>query len=196
MQVELRDGTGSGRGVHVTAENYLAVAALDVPMVHHVAANHGEAYTVEGSVTVNNATFVLLHLQNTSETKTIIVHKVRAQLLDDAGGTAVPAAATSFSVGHSTTYSSGGTAVTPGNTNAGSSRAAEATVYHNGPTVAGTFVSLKTWRPSAEAAEVRWDDEYFVVPPNKTFSVRLTTDRTSGTAYASISFVAIDTVLE
>lgn len=190
MNTTLRDGA-TGATAEVTAGHRLQTLAASLSLLDLNALEDAQTYTVQGTVTVNNAAFVILHLKNTSLTRTMVVSKVKAQLYDHAGGTAIPNTATYFDIGTGQTYASGGTAVTPVNTNAGSGNTAEATVYHNGPTIGGTIATLQAIRPEAEGRLYEFDD-VVVIPPNRTFSVRCTTDHTSGVAYASVRFSMVD----
>jgi len=194
MNSTIRDGA-TGTTAEVTEQKRLKTLSSVFSALDLNAIEDAQSYTVHGTVTVNNAAFVIIHLKNTSTTRTMLVSQVRVQLYDQAGGTALPNTATSFDFGTGQTYSSGGTAVTPANTNAGSANTAEVTAYHNGPTIGGTHTTLQTIRPIAEAHLYTFDD-LVVVPLNRTFSVRCTTDHTSGVALASVKFsmVNLDTV--
>ena len=196
MNVVLKDGTGSGKTGRITGANRVTTLALQVPHQMHVALVKEQAYQVQGSASPNNNTEGLLHLKNTSESLYLIITYIRAQFYDFAGGTAVPNAATYFDYGHGQTYTSGGTAATPINTNAGSSNAAAVTAYDSSAAslvMGGTFSSLDTYHVKEEAEMVVWRKEgSIVITPGKTFTLRITTDHTSGVAYGRVSFLMVD----
>ncbi len=150
-------------------------------------------YQVIGDVTIANATTTVLHIKNTDSERKVVISFVRVQAIDPAGGTAPPAAANYFQLGINETVSSGGTAVTPVNVNAGSGKTASVTTTDNGPTMGGTFAEIDRWYLDADAGSQIWNKQGSVILGlNDTFSVRFVSDNTSGTAYARITFMMIE----
>jgi hypothetical protein len=150
-------------------------------------------YQVIGDVTLANATTTVLHLKNTDATRNLVISYVRVQAIDPTGGTAPPAAANYFQLGLDETVSSGGTAVTPVNVNAGSGRVADVTATDNGPTMAGTFAELDRWYLDSDGGAQTWNKEgSIILGLNDTFSVRVVSDNTGGTAYARVTFMMIE----
>jgi hypothetical protein len=190
MGFHVDDGTGKGYSVKVDSNNEMLVKSNSASLQHVVSERDGEAYQVVGDfASVNNATHTILHIQNTSATKNLTVTYIRLQTVDLAGGTAPPTANCYWQIGKGTTYSSGGTAVTPSNVNLASGNTASATCYDNNATVAGTFVELDRYYPQSEADSVTYNKEgSIVLGKDDTLEIRLTADNTSGTAYARVSF--------
>lgn len=192
MESRIVDGTGSGSQAKVTATNRLVVQSVGIPLQLDTALK-GRVFQVQGSVSVNNATHVALLLTNDSASRTLVVTDVLTTLYDYAGGTALPSANTYIDVGFGQVYSSGGVAATPRNTNAASALTSDVTAYDQDPTVTGTFISLETHHPKEEGDVAGFDKVcWLVVPPGETFSVRFTTDHTSGAGYVRVSFMMID----
>lgn len=191
MRMELGDGTGTGASAEVNSENRLLTQALSLSPQQHVALEHGQVYQVRGEDTVTvGATYDLLFIENTSSTLNMVITYIRAQYYDFAGGAAVPNAATYFEYGYGQTHTSGGTAVVPVNTNAGSSNLADVAAYEGSPVLGGTLVSLDEEVVKSEAEVHKWNKEgSVVIPPGKTFGLRLVTDNTSGEAWARVSFL-------
>ena len=193
MDVTLKDAAGTGYGVQVTQENRLLVQSLAIPLQMHEALVHGQAYQVQGSASPNNDTRACMHIENTATNRDLIVTYIRCQFYDYAGGTALPSGNTYFSVGHGQTRSSGGTTATPVNTNAGSANSAEVNAWDQNPTLTGTFSSMDTHHIKEEAELLVYRKEgSIVIPPRKSFTVKITTDHTSGAAYCRVSFMMVE----
>ena len=193
MALQIEDGGGTGRLVKVDDEGQLKVVSESQSLQHHVSKNEGNAYQVIGDFTaINNSTHTILHLKNTDTTKQLVITYMRMQVLDQAGGTAFPAAASRFELGFGRTYSSGGTAVTPVNVNATSGNVASVTAYDNNPTMAGSFTEIDRYYPTAEGDAVTYNKEgSIILGLNDTFEIRIVSDHTSGVAYARITFLML-----
>jgi hypothetical protein len=190
LEFEIVDGTGVNGSAKVNDKNELQVRATNHPIQHVISERDGQAYQVVGDfASVNNSTHTILHLKNTSTTKNMYITYIRVQTVDLAGGTTLPSANTYWQVGTGTTYSSGGTAVTPVNVNFSSANQASATAYDNNPTLGGSFTETDRYYVQSEADAVTYRKEaVMILGPNDTIDVRLISDHTSGTAYARISF--------
>jgi len=193
MGFSIVDGTGSGREVLVTKDNELVTVAHTEPLQHVLSIRDGEAYQVLGDTgSVTNTTQVILHIQNTSSTKLLVATYIRVQAIDLAGGTALPSGQTFWQIGFGTTVSSGGAARTPTNLNRTSGNTADVTALST-PTIAGTFTEIdRYYSLSSEEMEVFNKQGSIVLGKNDTLDIRLTTDHTSGIAYARCTFVMID----
>lgn len=191
MSIKIIDGTGSGNEVEVTANNQLSIVGEQHSLQFHHSFHSSNAYQVIGDFTsINNSTHTILHIKNISTTKIIAITYIRIQGLDFTGGTALPSVLTYFQLGMGTTYTSGGTVVTPVNVNFASGQTAEATVYDNSPTVGGTFTEIDKWFIESDAAQLIYNKEGSVIlGQNDTFEIRVTSNHTVGVAIARISFV-------
>jgi hypothetical protein len=166
------------------------VKSTSSELQHVIAERDGLAFQVIGDFTsVNNSTHTVLHIENTSTTKNLYITFIRVQTVDLAGGTTLPSASTYWQFGYGRTYASGGTAVTPVNTNQSSGKTADATCYDNNATMAGTFTELDRHYVESEADDQSYNKHgALVLGKGNTFEVRLTSDHTSGTAYCRASF--------
>jgi hypothetical protein len=140
-------------------------------------------FTVLGDfASINNGTFVALHIRNTSIQRQLAIVTIRTQVLGLAGGTALPSSNTYLQCGYNRTYVSGGTAVVPVNMNRASGNAAEAVCYTNNPTLTGTFIESCRAYPDAngflcEAASAAGG---LILGLNDTVEIRIVSDHTSG----------------
>jgi hypothetical protein len=183
----------TGIAAEVNGDQKLITISEQHALQHENAWYKENTYQVVGTVTIANATTTVLHIKNTDSTRKMVISYIRVQAIDPAGGTSPPAAVNYFSLGLNQTVSSGGSAVTPVNTNAGSGRVASVTATHNGPTVAGTLAELDRWYLSADGGTETWNKEgSIILGLNDTFGINFTSDNTSGTAYARVTFMMID----
>lgn len=172
------------------------VKSTSSELQHVIAERDGLAFQVIGDFTsVNNSTHTILHIENTSSSKNLYITFNRLQTVDLAGGTALPSANTYWQLGYGRTYASGGTAVTPTNTNQYSGKTADAVCYGNNPTMSGTFVELDRYYIQSEADEQSYN-KYGALALGKgnTYELRLVSDNTSGTAYCCVSFFYEDSI--
>lgn len=191
MRIEgLQSGTGSTNQAGVNSRNQFSVVSEAQSQQHYISLNEEELYSVMGDfATINAATHVLLIVTNDSSADNLYIYGVKVQMLDYAGGTALPNVATYFTTGVGQTYTSGGTAVTPVNLNRNSANTADVTAYDNNPTVGGTFTEIDRWYVDAEAGEREClTNGELIIQPRGTFSVRVTSDHTSGVAMAQVIF--------
>ncbi len=194
MEVILKNNT-NGTTVGVSPENQLQVVAESKSLQHFISQEKQNTYQVIGTATIANATTTVLHLKNTDSERDLVISYIRVQTIDAASGTALPSANTYFDIGLDRTVSSGGSAVTPVNVNASSGKTASVTATAAGPTMAGTFAEIDRWYCDADAGSNTFrKDGSIILGLNDTIEVRLTSDHTSGTAYARITFMMIDRV--
>lgn len=188
------EGPKRGTAVNVTKEGNLATRAVVHELQHYYSREKGQVYQVIGdSASITSGTNTLLHIRNDSTTHAMVVSYVRMQAVDLAGGTVPPAVGTYFQMGFGTTYTSGGTAVTPVNTNNSSGNTAGVTAYDGKPTVGGTFVEIDRWYPDSDADEQTYNKHGSVIlGKNDALEIRLVTDNTSGTGYCRITFAMIE----
>lgn len=189
MPEQLRDGTGKGYLARVAKDNRLQVYSNSASN-QHVASeeNHG-AFQVIGTATLASGTVVALHIKNTNTEDTLVCSYIRHQIIDHAGGTALPNASNYFRVALGRTYSSGGSTATPVNVYSGSGETPGATIYQGAPTLAGTAREIDRWYTKAEADMNTFNKEgALIIPPNQTLELAYVGDQTSGTIYTRLSF--------
>ncbi len=192
MEVLLKNNT-DGTTVGVSKDNQLKVLAESQSLQHFVSLNEQNTYQVIGTATIANATTTVLHIKNDDPDKWLVVTYMRVQTIDAASGTALPSANTYFDIGFDRTVSSGGSAVTPVNMNAASGKVASITATAAGPTMAGTFAEIDRWYCDADAgAQVYKKEGSLILGLTDTLEIRLTSDHTSGTAYARVTFMMIE----
>jgi len=191
MTILIGDGEGGGHTAGVTEENQLKTLAVTHSIQHHNSRREGNAYQVIGDfAAVNNSTHTILHVINNSSTLDMVVTYLRLNVVDLTGGTALPSSSTFFQVGFGDTVSAGGTIVTPVNMNQSSGKSAPVTATDNNPTMAGTFTEIDRWYPDVEGNEnTYYKDGSIVMGVGESIDIRVTSDHTTGLAYARLSFI-------
>ena len=179
----------NGDGVHVDTSYRMFVNSKSSPVQHIISEEEENAYQVSGEtawVAASGAENVL-HLQNTSTDKNVIITYIRLQVVTDL---TVPAAGSYFTIETGETYSSGGTAIVPVNMHIGSAKTASTAVYHNNPTLAGTSTIFEKWLPASNGDTETYSKEgSIIINPTKTVKVLFTPAAShTGTAYARMSF--------
>lgn len=192
MEVRIQnndDGTIAG----VTNGGQLRVISESHSLPFHISYTQASVYQFVADATVINGTAVVWHITNTDTNRIMVFAEIDAQVVDAAGGTAIPSANTYFELGFDRTYSSGGTAITPVNQNRTIGKVASATLYDNAPTLAGTFLQTQKWFPSAEAERYTFEErDSLILGLNDTLEMRVVSDHTSGTALSHCTFMMID----
>jgi hypothetical protein len=193
MAIILESGVGNADKLGITSENQAKVQAEIHELQHHVSWTDGQCYqTIGYESAITNTTQTILHIKNTSSTKNFVVSYMRLQIVGESGGTALPAAATFFSLGFGRTYSSGGRSVTPVNMNQTSGNVAALTCYDDSPTLAGTFTEFDNWYPDSGAMITYNKHGSLILGLNDTMEIRLTTNHTAGTGFARVTGFFID----
>jgi len=179
----------NGDGVHVDTSYRMFVNSKSSPVQHIISEEEENAYQVLGETAWAAASGAenILHLQNTSTDKNIVVTYIRLQVVTDL---TIPAIGSYFTLETGETYSSGGTATVPVNMHIGSSKTASADVYHNNPTLTGTSTIFEKWLPSTSGNTETYSKEgSIIINPTKTIKVTFTPAAShTGTAYARMSF--------
>ena len=187
LQVE--DGTGRGFRAGVTSENQLRTEAEIHELQHHISLNEGQVYQAIGVHTVGSAgKKVILHIRNNDPSRFMVISYMRIQY---PGGDGTIDAATYFDCGLDTTYTSGGTEVTPVNMNASSGNVASVVAYDDNPTVGGSFAEFDRLYPD-KTMEFFNKHGSLILGFDDTMSWRLTTDQTSGLVYARVTLMMLD----
>ena len=187
---QIKDGTGKGYLAKVTKDNRLSVfsASASVQLVQSLEQN--EAYQVIGTSTLSSGTTTALHVQNSSSTKNMIITYMRHQVVDPAGGAALPNTSNYFSMAFGREYVSGGSLVTPVNVFAGAGKTAELTCYQSAPVLSGTADEIDRWYTKDEADMNSFRKEgAVIIPPNRTIELSYVGDQISGLLYARMSFL-------
>jgi len=191
MGTVLEDGAnGTANKVGVTSGFRLQTAAVCQSEQHHASRNSGQAYQVQGNVALTAATKVALHIKNTSSTRKLIVTYIRMQVLDPAGGTALPDSGNYMLLNFDQTLTSGGTTVTAVNMNRSSGNSADTTCTDNNPTLGGTAVEFDRWYLTATNSEMmKYNKEgTLILGQNDTLTIAAVTDQTSGECQVRVSF--------
>ena len=193
MPETIRDGKGRGYLAEVDREQRLKVFSTNISIQNYISEFKDQAYQVIGTATLSSGTTVALHIKNTSSDKDMLITYLRHQVIDPAGGTALPNASNYYRLALGRTYSSGGSTATPVNCKGGSGNAAEVVAYQGGPTLAGTALELDRWYTKDEADMNNFNKEGAVIlPPSTTLELSYVGDQTSGTLYTRLSFLMED----
>ncbi len=192
----IRDGGGRGFLAKVNKEHQLKTVAESHSIQHHVSRTAGESYQVIGDfASVAGSTYTVLHLLNTNTVKKVCISYIRIEAVGITGIT-LPDADSYFQIGFGTTYSSGGSAVTPVVMNRTSGKASGVTAYDNNPIVIGTFIEFDRWYPEANGVMMNFNKEgSILLGQNDTMEIRFVSDGSTsdGTVYARITFFLLDT---
>lgn len=189
----IESGSGNGKIATVDGDNRLSVVSFNLPFQHLVAKDYNKTFQVWGAATLASGTVTPLHIKNNSSDKVLVVTYVRWQVMDPAGGTALPTATNYMELGFGPTYASGGTAVTPVNMSSGSSVQSTAQCFQGDPTLSGSLTAADRWYPKSEGDMHSWTkDGSTLVLPGSTLALQYTGDHTSGTVMARVSFVEVE----
>ncbi|MCK5018287.1 MAG: hypothetical protein KAS32_14615 [Candidatus Peribacteraceae bacterium] len=186
----IKDGTGTGKNAQVTEKNQLSVKSESESIQHSQSFNEEQAYQVRGNTNLASAAVTVLHIENTSSTRSIVVTYIRHQVIAASGGTEFPNVSNYLAIGFGTTYDSGGSVCTPINMNNGSGHTAEVISYCGAPTVTGTFTEFDRWYTKADGDMNTYNKEgSVIIQPNQTFEVRYIGDHSSGIISTRVSFI-------
>lgn len=186
--MKIESGVGNGKFVGVDDNNRLKTNAISIPLQHEASKQRNKAFQVWGETTLASGTVTPLHFINTSAVDTATVTFIRWQLIDPAGGTALPSAANYLQIGTGATYSSGGTTLSPTNMAIGSSVVSSITAY-SGPTLSGSVTAFDKEYAKGEAEMRSYSKEgALVIQPGQSITVQFVGDHTSGTVYSRVSF--------
>ena len=184
----IKDGVGTGKSAKVNQDNQLEVHASIAEQIHWYSEVKGQAYSVVGVTdTLTAATVPILHFKNTSTTAELVIEAINFQTIAEAA--TIPASGIYFQIAFGRTFSSAGTLITPINVNSGSGNAAEVTVYHSTPVLAGTASEFRRIynQTDGELYEIH-PDGAIIIAPNDTLEISYVTTGTAGIASASVLF--------
>ena len=185
---------GSGRQAFVSTGGQLLVQAENLSLQHYISRYNGQAHqTIFQDTGLTNKTNVVGHIKNNSSFLSLVVTYIRLQIPVVAGGTALGGnVANYWSLNFGKTYSSGGTAASAVNMNRSSGNAADITAYQGDPVLAGTAKEFDRLYVSDNGQESYNKEGSLILGPNDTLDLSFTTDNTSGTAYARLTYMMMD----
>lgn len=191
--MKIESGTGNGRYAAVDANNRLVVSATSYSRQHVASKNENNAFQVVGTATPASGTVNVLHLNNNTTNKTYTLTYIRNQIVDPAGGTALPNASNYWQLGFGMSYASGGSAVSPVNVFAGASKTPGSISYDSNPTLTGTFDEVDRYYFKSDGdVETYSKDGALIIPPGRSLTARFVGDHTSGVVYTRFSFYVSD----
>ena len=188
----LESGLGNGKLAGVDGDNRLLTASFNIPFQHLIAKDYQKTFQVLGEATLANGTVTPLHIKNNSSDRVYVVTYIRWQIIDQAGGTALPNASNYWQLGFGSTYTSGGTSVTPVNMSSGSNTISSLVAYQASPTLSGSLTVCDKHYAKAEADMNTYNKEgAMLLLPGSTVAAQFVGDHTSGTIYTRISLAEV-----
>ena len=188
----IESGTGNGRLASVDIENRLSVASFNLPFQNVLAKDYQKTFQVWGTADLASGTVTPLHIKNNSSDKVLVLTYLRWQIIDNAGGTAIPNASNYMTFGYGPTYVSGGTASVPTNMSSGSSVLSNMLAYGSNPTLNGATTVFDRHYPQTEGEMHTYaKDGSAQILAGNTFVAQYVGDHTSGTVYVRASVVEV-----
>lgn len=190
MDIRIKDNS-TGTVAKVTPEFQLETRAETLSHQHYISREFAQTFQVIGVTdTLTAATIPVLHIKNDDPERDLVISYIRLQIVDP--NATLPGVGDYFQLGLGTTIS-GGSAVTPVNTNASSGKVASVTATHSTPSSSGTFSELDRWYPTADGDSVTYNkDGSIILGLNDTFEIRIVSTSTAGIAYARTTFMMVD----
>lgn len=195
MGLTIEDGKGSGQLAQVD-DNRLRATVTSCTLSNHVTLDQtdGGIFTAVGTATITGATsFFPMFIQNTDPNFLLVIERIIVEIVGATGGTALPNVGDFFSLLFNTTYTSGGTAITPVILNRTSTKVANANVFNNNPTLGvATALESHRWYPLSNGTTfelIRPETDDIVLGRNNTLAVRYTTTNTGGTILTTVKFI-------
>lgn len=185
----IEDGTGNGYQVKISDENALKIVGETHHIQHHFSKIKGQTFQLLSTLSFNaSGSHSLIHIKNTSASLLLGITYIRLQ---GVGFSSLPSENDYISIGGDTTYSSGGTTITPINMNFKSGNVADIIAYKDS-TVTGTLSEIDRWYIKDNGTEERYEKwGSILLGQNNTFEVVLNTINTSGTFKTRITFCMI-----
>lgn len=191
--MKIESGTGNGKWARVDNKNRLLVNSKSNFAQHTIASEDNSTFQIWGTANLANGTVTPLTLKNTAINKQAVLTYIRLQVVDPAGGTAVPNASNYFQLGYDAEFSSGGTQITPTNMTAGASVQSGTACYHENPTMSGTLSVFDRHYPQSEGGMYSFSKNgAAIILPGQSLTVQFVGDNTSGIAYSRVSFYTED----
>lgn len=188
----LESGLGNGKLAGVDDDNRLITASFNIPFQHLIAKDYNKTFQVWGEATLASGTVTPIHIKNSSSDKVLVITYIRWQIVDEAGGTALPNASNYWQLGFGPTYSSGGNAVTPVNMSGGATAISSLVAYQGNPTLSGSLTVCDKHYAKAEADMNTYNKEgAMLLLPGATMAAQFVGNQTSGTVYTRVSLVEV-----
>jgi len=188
----IESGSGNGKVAQVDDDNRLLTASFNIPFQHLIAKDYNKTFQVFGTATLANGTVTPLHIKNNSSDKVYVITYLRWQIVDQAGGSAIPNASNYMTFGYGPTYTSNGSAVSPVNLSSGSNVVSSLVVYDSNPTLSGSSTVFDRHYPKAEADMYSYNKEgAALLLPGATFVAQYVGDQTSGIVYTRMSLAEV-----
>ena len=190
MEVNIKNHN-DGLIAAVTPDYQLKTQAESLELQHFISREKGQTFQVIGRTdTLTAATIPILHVTNNDPDRLMVISYIRAGVVDS--NATLPGVGDYIQLGVGTT-GSGGTAVTPVNTNRSSGKTASITALHSTPTSSGTFSEIDTFYPKADGEQQVWNKAGSVILGlGDTFEARIVSTATTGIAWARFTFMMLD----
>jgi hypothetical protein len=187
------DGKGSGKRAEVNSDNQLVSAAVSQSIQHWLSRFKEQAYQVIGTANLAAGTIAALHIKNIATDKLLTVTYIRHQVIDLAGGTALPNASNYFIIALGRLRVSGGAEIAPVNVNEGSGLEAMVEAYQGNPTLTGTAKEIDRWYTKAEGDMNTFSKEgAVIVQPGRGLELSYVGDQAAGILYTRLSFLMVE----
>jgi len=188
----IESGSGNGKVAQVDGDNRLLTASFNIPFQHLIAKDYNRTFQVFGTATLASGTVTPLHIKNNSSDKIYVITYLRWQIVDQAGGSAIPNVSNYMTFGYGPTYSSNGAAVTPVNMSSGSNVVSSLVAYDSNPTLSGSSTVFDRHYPNTEADMYAYNKEgAALLLPGATFVAQYVGDQTSGIVYTRMSLAEV-----
>lgn len=196
MGITLEDGKGSG-GLAQVEDNRLRATVTACTLSNHITldSKDGGVFTTVGTATITVAgTYYPMFIQNTDPSFLLVFERIIVEIVGVTGGTALPNVGDYFSLLFNSTYTSGGTPITPVNLNRTSTKVANVAAYNNNPVlgVATILESHRWYPPNAQGTAfelIRPETDDIILGRNHTVAIRYITANTGGTVLVTIKFL-------
>ena len=180
----------TGKSAAVDNLNRLQVRSVSEPIQHWISHERGLSFQVLGETTLASGTVWPLFIKNTDTTNQIVFTRIRHQVIDQAGGTAIPNVNNYLKMSFDTTYTSGGTALTPANMHRGKANSPVLLAYSGATLSTTNEIIADKWFTQLEADMYVWDQEgSLILSPGQTLAFGYTGNQTSGLVSVRVSFV-------
>ena len=188
----IESGIGNGKMAAVDNDNRILTAAFNIPFQHLIAKDYQKTFQVWGEANLGFGTVTPLHMKNNGADTVMVITYIRWQIIDEAGGLALPNAANYIEFGYGAQYASGGSAVTPVNMTSSSSVISNMQAFQGTPTLSGSPLVFDRHYPKSEGDMYAYNKEgAALLLPGSTFTAQYTGDHTSGKVYCRVSYTEV-----
>lgn len=190
----IRDGRGRGFLAGVNSENELNVRASSVEQ-RLVSSTHGKYFeATTGKITLTDANdTAMIFLQNTDATGcSIVIDRIFYDFFTSTGGTGIDGTLTYYI---NPTANTSAAAISPTNTNFGSTTAAEG-VFYGGTTAIDAFTDGAVWWTAyiTDKQSIELEEGRIVIPNGSSFGIKIAppTGNTSMALSVNVAFYYFD----